>query len=193
MNYSKLTLLLVVGLIINSCSILNQAGEYDRFVNSVFTLKSVKALELGGVGLSGINDKSSFNAGDIMTLTGRLFSGSMPAKLMAEIEVRNNTDKIAAISGMEWKLLLKDQIYATGQVDDRVEVKPNSSKTFKLRADVDLLKVLSSESLPQIIKVVTNINDARELKKLGVELRIKPYYKSGANIKKYPGYISLKP
>ncbi len=193
MKHPILTFLLVITFFINSCGILNQAGEYERFMNSIFTLKSVKVLELGGVDMSGINDKSSFNAGDIMTLTGRLFSGNMPAKLMVEIEVRNNKDKIAAISGIEWELLLKDQVYATGQVDDRVEVKPSSSRTFKLRADVDLLKVLSSESLPQIIKVVTNINDARELKKLGVELRIKPYYKSGANKKKYPGYISMKP
>jgi hypothetical protein len=193
MKYPKSTLLLTVLFIVNSCSILNQAGEYERFVNGSFKLKSVRALELGGVDLSGIDDKSSFNAGDIITLTGRLFGGNMPAKLMAEVEVANNTDKIAAISGMEWVLSLNDQIYADGMVDDRVEVRPYSSKIFKLRANVDLLKVLNSESLPQIIKVVTNINDAKELKKLGLELKIKPYYKSGANIKKYPGYISLKP
>ena len=31
------------------------------------------------------------------------------------------------------------------------------------------------------------------LEKLGIELKIKPYYKSGSSIKEYPGFISLKP
>lgn len=176
-----------------SCGLLNQAGEYERFINSNFTLASVNVIEIGGVDLRDIDDKAGLNVGDIMTLTGRMFSGGMPSKLKAYIKVENNTDEIAAIAGMEWKLFMKDVEYANGVIDDRVEVKPHSSKTFPVQADIDLLKVLQSESLPQILKVVFNINDVEEVKKLDIELKIKPYYKSGTKLKKYPGYISLKP
>ena len=191
----NITIILVVIITVlgQSCGLLNQAGEYERFVNSNFTLSYVEVVEIGGVDVSDIDNKAGLNVGDIMTLTGRMFSGGMPSRLKAYIKVENNTDEIAAISGMEWKLLMKDVEYANGLIDNRVEVKPHSSKTFPVKADVDLLKVLQSESLPQILKVVFNINDVEEVKKLGIELKIKPYYKSGTKLKKYPGYISLKP
>lgn len=177
----------------NSCGLLNQAGEYDRFVNSNFTLSSVEIIEIGGVDISEVDDKAGLNVGDIMTLTGRVFSGEMPSKLKVYIKVDNNTDEVAAISGMDWKLFMKDVEYANGIIDRRVEVKPYSTKIFPVKADVDLMKILKSESLPQILKVVFDINDIEAVKKLDIELKIKPYYKSGTKLKKYPGYISLKP
>lgn len=191
----NITILIVVIITIlnQSCGLLNQAGEYERFVNSTFTLSYVEVLEIGGVDVSDIDNKAGLNVGDIMTLTGRMFSGGMPSKLKAYIKVENNTDKIAAIAGMEWILLMNGVEYANGVIDDRVEVKPFSSKIFPVRADVDLMRVLESESLPQILKVVFNINDTEAFNKLGVELKIKPYYRSGTNLKKYPGYIILKP
>lgn len=183
----------MIAVFAQSCGLLNQTGEYDRFVNSNFTFSHVEAIEIGGVDLSDVDEKTGLNAGDIMTLTGRVFSGGLPSKLKVYIEVENNTDKMAAISGMDWKLFMKDVEYANGVIENRVEVKPYSSKTFPVKADVDLMKILQSESLVQILKVVFNINDIDAVKKLDIELKIKPYYKSGTKMKKYPGYISLKP
>jgi len=183
----------MIAIFSQSCGLLNQAGEYERFVNSDFILTNVEIVEIGGVDLDDIDDNAELNVGDILTLTGRMFSGEMPTKLKVFIEVHNNTNEIAAIAGMDWKLLMKDVEYANGIIDNRVEVQPNSSKIFPVNADVDLLKVLQSESLAQILTVVFNIDDTEEVKKLGVELKIKPYYKSGAKLKKYPGYITLKP
>ncbi len=193
MNKFKLSLVLILAIVINSCSILNQAGEYERFIGSSFTLINVEATELGGVDISDLNDSQSLNAGDIMTLTGRLFSGNMPLKLTVFIEVYNINDKMAAISGMDWKFMMGETEYTAGSIDDRIEVEPYSKKVFKLRTQLNLLDVLNSETLPQIIKVARNINDEEEIKKLDIKLKIKPYYKTSSGIKKLPTYITLRP
>jgi hypothetical protein len=186
-------LILIVAVIYQSCSLLNQAGEYERFISSSFKLVNVEIVEIGGVDLDGIQNKAALDVGEIMTLTGRMFSGGMPTKLRANIEVTNNSPEIAAISGMEWKLNMKDTQYATGVVENRVEVQPNSKTIFQVNTEIDLLKVLQSESLPQILQVVFNMDDYEQMKKLDLELKIKPYYKSGSGMKEYPGYITLRP
>jgi len=179
--------------LLNSCSILNQAGEYERFIGSSFSLQNVEATELAGIDITDMADNQSLNAGDIMTLTGRLFSGSMPLKMNVYIEVNNINDKVAAISGMDWKLIMGETEYASGSLDNRIEVQPYSKKVFKVKTQVDLLDVMNSESLPQIIKVARNINDEEEVKKLDIKLKIKPYYKSSSGLKKLPTYITLRP
>lgn len=193
MKHIVIVLLALVLVFANSCTLLNQAGEYARFVSSNFSIEEVKILEIGGVDVTKTNSKSDLNAGEMLTLAGRAFSGEMPTKLKVYIEVENTSNEIAAISGLEWKILMKGVEYANGIVDDRVELAPYATKVFQLKADVDLLKVLRSESLFNILKVVFNPDDQEQMKELGLELKIKPYYKSGLELKKYPGYISLKP
>lgn len=193
MNKLKFSLILVLAIVINSCGIFNQAGEYERFINSNFELINLEATELGGVDLTEIKDNESFSAGDIMTLTGRLFSDNMPLKLNAYIRVINYSDKMAAISGMEWKLFLGNDEYSSGSYDDRIEVKPFGKEDFNVKAQFNLLDILNSEALPQIIKVARNINDQEEIKKLDIKLKIKPYYKTSSGIKKLPTYITLRP
>ena len=188
----KVSTIVIISIVflITSCGILNQAGEYERFVNSNFSLKNVQLLSVGGVDLE---NGQELSAGDIMTLTGRLFSGELIAKIKADVEVQNTSDKTAAISGLEWMLQLKESTYASGEIDKRVEVPPYGSRVFSVKTDIDMLEVINSESLPQIIKVVRDINNQEEVKKLGLELKIKPWFKSGTNIQKYPGWFSLKP
>ena len=189
-----LTLALIITLIFTqSCGLLNQAGEYERFVNANFSLLEIEVQEIGGVDLSEITEAEGMDAGEMLSLVGRMFNGNMPAKLNAIVEVENTAGEKAAISGLEWRLLMKGKEYANGIVDQEVEVDAYSKKEFPVKAEIDFLAVLQSESLPQILKVVFNINDQEEINKLDIELKIKPYYKSGSKIKEYPAYITVRP
>ena len=66
---------------------------------------------------------------------------------------------------------------ARGIVDERVEVGPYKTKDFKVKADIDLKKILKLESLPQILTLVFNMKDPIVLSDMGIVLKIKPYYK----------------
>ena len=190
----RLTFVLIILLLFGqSCGLLNQAGEYERFVNGNFSLLELEVQEIGGINLSEVSDADGMDAGEMLTLVGRMFNGNMPAKLEAIVEVENTAGEKAAISGLEWRLLMKGNEYANGIVDQEVEVEAYSKKAFPVKAEFDFMSVLQSESLPQILTVVFNMNDAEEVKKLDIELKIKPYYKSGSKIKEYPGFITIRP
>lgn len=190
----RLTFVLIILLLFGqSCGLLNQAGEYERFVNGNFSLLELEVQEIGGINLSEVSDADGMDAGEMLTLVGRMFNGNMPAKLEAIVEVENTAGEMAAISGLEWRLLMKGNEYANGIVDQEVEVEAYSKKAFPVKAEFDFMSVLQSESLPQILTVVFNMNDAEEVKKLDIELKIKPYYKSGSKIKEYPGFITIRP
>lgn len=186
-------IILLLPVFINSCGILDQAAEVDRFANSKFKILKVEVVNVAGVDVSNIKNQSDLNMGDIMTLTGKMFNGGLPTKIKAYIEVENTSSQKAAFSGMEWRLLMKQTEYTSGSVNNRVEVMPYSKTVFPLNADIDLLKVLQSESLPEILNVVLNMDDAEAINKLGIELKLKPYFKTATGLMKYPGYFNLRP
>lgn len=195
MTVKKIIILIVllIPAFFNSCSILDQAAEVDRFANSKFKILNVEVVNIAGVDVSNIKNQTDLNMGDIMTLTGKMFSGGLPTKIRAYIEVENTSSQKAAFSGMEWKLLMKQTEYTNGSVTNRVEVMPYSKAVFPVNADIDLLKVLQSESLPEILNVALNMNDSEAINKLGIELKLKPYFKTSTGTIKYPGYFNLKP
>lgn len=192
-NISTGSLLLSLFLIVSSCAILEQAHEYERFIQCDFKLANIQVIEICGVNISSAENKADIAMLDMMNITKQLFSGEFPAKLSIGLEAYNNDIQKAAIAGMDWKILMDDQEIVAGLVDHEVIVEPRSSKIFPVLVNVDLMKLLRSESLPQIMAFAFGKNQFEEISKLGAEIKIKPYYKTKSGIKKYPGYLTIRP
>lgn len=190
---------LIIGLVlstvlfVSSCTLLEQAQEYERFIQCDFSLSNIKVLEISNVDISSMAGKGNLNMGDMISITQQIFSGEFPAKLQVDLNARNNDAEKAAIAGLDWKILMKDEEIISGLVDREVIIGPHATTTFPVILDVDLIKLLKSESLPQIMAFAFGNKQYEEITKLGAEFMIKPYYKTKSGIKKYPGYLTIKP
>ena len=89
-----------------------------------------------------------------MNFGQQFLSGEFPAKLSVEIRAVNNQSSKAAISGLHWKLYMKDEEYGDGDLNQFVEVLPGQSTDFTVVVDVDLLKLVASENLKSILDLV---------------------------------------
>ncbi len=186
-----LPVLLILLLGFQSCSVLEQTKEYERFIECKFSVSAVEVKEIAGISMENLDNLDDLGIAQMMTITQRLFTGELPAKIEIGLRATNNNPKQASISGMEWITMLKEEELLSGYIQDEVVVPPGSSTTFTVVANLDLMRLLKSESFQDIAGFVFSNDKKAEMRKIGASLRIKPYYKVGSNIHKYPGYLTI--
>ncbi len=178
---------------LSSCSILKQGQELKTFTYCDFSVKDVNVISIAGVSVAGYDQVQDLSMNEYLQLAKQAISSDIPSELEIEINAKNNSENRAYISGLDWQLYFMDDLYTEGVISDPVEVLPNRSSTFKVVANVNLLKILHSKSLPELLKLVIEKNSSIDLSELDVTLKVKPWYQSGSGLKTYPGYISIKP
>lgn len=192
-KFAGLAGLLSVILLLASCGLVNQARELERFAQCKFTLNSVALESISGVNMSRVKKVSDLNFSQVLVLSQGLLEGRLMAKMLIDVEVSNPSGSMAAVSGMDWKLLQKKQVIATGQLTNPVQVAGQGSTSFYLNAQVNLVKIFQLNSLDQILSVMAGNVDSKTLAKLGITIQLKPYYKLDGKIKKYPGFLTIQP
>ncbi len=105
-------ILLLLVLAFGSCNIFNQTREYERFIHCRFSVKETKVLSVAGIDVSHLNKYSDLDFGQLITLGIQLVKGDLPSIMQITVEGHNSSTEIAAISGMDWLLLMKSDTLA---------------------------------------------------------------------------------
>lgn len=185
-------LAIVLGLIqLSSCEVLEQAQEYGRFMQCEFSLKSIEILELGGINISSISKPEDLDMMKLLALTNQVMNGSLPAKLKVNLNAKNNNTQKASISGLDWQLMLKENEFLNGNVNQQIEVQPNSMNILPINTNIDVLKLIDSKSLDQLLNFVFSKDKRLAFKDLGVGINVRPYYRLGTEVYKYPAYLKI--
>ncbi len=185
--------LLFLTLSFSSCSLFKQAKEYERFVHSRFTVRDVKVLSIAGIDVSQKGEISDLDFGQMITLGLRFVKGDLPSVIMLTVQGQNTADEVAAISGMDWMLQAKADTLATGVLSQPVTLPPRETVLFPVKVNFNLSKLLKSGSLNQMLKIILGDGGKAEYEKLGLVLKIKPWYRIGSRKKKSPVYLSIHP
>lgn len=168
-------------------------GEIKRFAECNFTVQGAEVVSLGRVDVRGKDSPSDFNLSDMMVLGQNMLSGKLNTKMKVNILARNSNSSKAAISGMKWQLFMKNTMYGNGEIVEYVEVLPNSSTVFPVQVEFDLLKIIKSDNIKSIINLVSNMDNADNLRNLDIMLKLKPSYKTSNGVKEYPSYLTIRP
>ncbi|GMT44497.1 MAG: hypothetical protein IEMM0006_0329 [bacterium] len=177
----------------SSCSLFKQAKEYELFVHSRFTVRDVKVLSIAGIDVSQKRKTSDLDFGQMITLGLRFFKGDLPSVIKLTVQGQNTADEVAAISGMDWILQAKSDTLATGVLSQPVTIPPRETVFFPIKVNFNLSKLLKSGSLNQMLKIILGDGGKVEYEKLGLVLKIKPWYRLGSKKKKSPVYLSIHP
>ncbi|HHL57424.1 MAG TPA: hypothetical protein ENJ14_00585 [Bacteroidetes bacterium] len=178
---------------LTSCDVLEQASDVVQFAQCDFSIDRVGMDEAGGVSLSKIQNLGDINPLDIISLTQQVRMGNLPVTMDVAIKATNNQSLKAGISGLDWELYMKDTKYGGGKLNQAVEVLPGQSTTFPVSVSFNLLKLVTTNNLQQVMDLVLHMNDREKLKQLDIKLQLKPYYKVGSSVQEYPGYITIRP
>ncbi len=179
-------------LLINSCSIYKQAAELRTFSECTFTVNNIKVRSIAGVDISNVKKITDLPLNDYLALAQLAFSKDVPSVIAITLSAYNPSDKTASVSGLDWEMYLKNELYSTGVINKPVQVLPKGKSEFVVIADINFKDIIHSKSLPQLFKVIIEKNEQLNLSDLDAVVRIKPWYISGKSVKKYPGFIRIK-
>jgi hypothetical protein len=189
-----LIIALFAGLLtLGSCDALQQVSDTATFVQCDFSVADVKVDKIGGVSLANIKKPDDVGMLNMMSLAQQAMGGSLPTTLSVGIKATNNQSRVAGISGFAWELYMKDQEYGAGMINEAVTISPNSSTVFPVSVEFDILNIVTSSNIQQILDIVFNVDNQDKLNELDLELQLKPYYRVGSQVQEYPGVITIRP
>ncbi len=176
-----------------SCNLFKQAKAYERFVHSQFSIHDVKVLSVSGIDVSQMNQYADLDFGQLISLGIQLVKGDLPSVMEITVEGHNTSSKEAAISGMDWLLVMKTDTLAKGVINKPITIPPGKYLNFPVKVSFNLSRLIKSGSLEQIMNVVLGNNSKEEFRKLGIVFKFKPWYRSGKKVKKSPVYFNIHP
>jgi hypothetical protein len=190
---ARIFFILVVINLLYSCNFIRQTGEMKRFVECNFAVYTVEVQEINGINIVGVKNASDLGWMNILAIGQKVLSGSLPAKMKFDIIAQNSSDKPAGIAGLDYKLFLNEELITEGSLIEPINVGANSVTRFPVVADIDLVKLLNSNSSDELLDLAFGADPQTTLEQLNSRIELKPYYLSGTELKKYPGHINIKP
>lgn len=183
--------MIILALILSSCSVLQQTSEMKNFARCDFRLESISNLNLGGVNFQDKQSMSDISFVDLARITTALAGGSLPMKFDLNVLARNPNPALAAMNRLDWILLIDDIEMTNGVLNDRIEIQPNAVTTFPVAISFDLMKALNGKSGDALINFALNLAGAGG-RPARVKLKAKPTIMVGNRMLEYPGYITVK-
>jgi hypothetical protein len=185
--------ILILTVFLSSCSLVKQGKEFQTLFHCKYTLQNVRVLEVAGVDVSELGRDNEASSEVYFALLKKMFTQKISSKFEFTIRIDNPTEKPAGAQGMEWKMYVKDELFSEGIVDTAIYVAPKKYTSFKINADIDLFTLLNNISIGAIMDLLSTNDWEKVWAESGLEIKIKPWYRLGDSVKKYPGYFTIKP
>lgn len=175
---------------LNSCSVIQQAGQLANIANCKFRLQSVQQLTLAGVNVQNIKKASDLTIMEGAKLATAVATNQFPLTFTLNTEVNNPNASAARMAKFDWILLIDDIEMTHGTVNNAYDIPASGTTVIPMQMSIDLKKVLTGKSADAIINFGLNLADAGNAP-TRFTLKVQPTISVGAYALTYPGYISV--
>lgn len=182
-----------VVLLASSCgtieSILSQAAQLANLANCEYSLKNVSNVSIAGVNLKNVTN-GNITAADVLKLAAALKNKQVPLAMDLNVDIKNPTKQQAALTAMDWIMLIDGAQFATGTSTNAHTVAANTTTTVPLNLNTDIYSMFSSNGIESLKNFVKSFNNDGTSSKIG--LKIKPSINVGGVEVPMPNYITLE-
>lgn len=186
-----LPLLLIFTMMMQSCSVLDQAGEMKTFTQCSFRIRDIQDLSLAGVNVQNVQSMSDLSFTETGKISMAALSGKMPLEFTLNVEVQNPNTQTASMNELDWELIIDDVDITQGKVTRKVSIPPGGTSLMPVGIDVDLFEVLSGESANAVINFGMNLTGSGG-EPSRIKLKIKPTIYVGMTKIRYPGFFVIE-
>ena len=190
MKLFKYILILSNFFVLTSCEVSNQVKQMKNFSKNKFRLVTVDSVKIAGVSLMNVKKLSDLSLSETAVIAGSLTFGTSPLNADLVIETKNNSNEIAAINELEWRLYLDNNEIANGITTKKIVVPVGDSVIFRLPINADVRKLLSKEQRKSITNLALGLADLSN-NPTRMVVKIKPTFNVAGIKIKYPKYINL--
>ncbi|NVO01411.1 MAG: LEA type 2 family protein [Bacteroidetes bacterium] len=189
MRYLKsIFAILLIFVTISSC---RQVKELKNLSKCEFRIKSVENISASNVKVQKLKDISDLSFMDAAKITTGILSGTLPLSADLNVEVRNPNKGTAALTKLDWIVMIDDYEIANGIIDKRIEIPGGGTAIMPIHVQTDLKKIISKDSGTFLVNFAFNLVDKND-KPTRISIKAKPTLKIGKSEITYPNYILVK-
>lgn len=185
--------ILLIFITFTACDILDQAKQIAMLSKCEFKLKTVDQLKLAGVNIQQIKKLSDLTITDAAKITTAAALGSkLPLNFTLNVEIKNPNTTAAAMTKLDWILLIDDIQMVSGMNEQRIQVPANGgTAVLPLSIGIDLKQALKGKSADAIANFGLNLAGAGN-KPTRITLKAKPFIQVGGQSISYPEYLTVQ-
>ena len=178
-------------MIMTGCSIKQQIDEAKTMSKCEFRYGRTENMKLSDINIQNVKKVSDLSFKKAVRLASALTEKTIPLSLTLVIEGYNPNKQTAAMNKLEWICLIDETEIATGTLDERIEILPDSAAEIPVRINADLKKLFNAESKDSFLNIVFNLI-GKDREPVRLKLKIKPVIMIGSWAMDYPGYITVE-
>jgi len=147
--------IILLVLLISSCSVLQQTSEIATFARCEFRIESARNMKLAGINIQDKRTLSDFSIMEMAKIGSVIAGGTLPLTFDLNMQVKNPNPGTAAMNKLDWILIIDDIEMTKGILNQRVEIPANTITNLPVAMSLDLMKSLNGKSgisgIPQIL------------------------------------------
>lgn len=187
----KIVFVCMTFLIVCGCGVNKQAQQIAALEKCSYKLLSAEQITVGGTDISNLVNMEKLNLASLPGLALGLLTQDVPLKAKLNLEIKNPTSTVAAINNFEYQVLINSQEFATGLVDQLVDVQPGGTTVVPVNINLNAYRFIANKQVMQdIAKLLQADSIATEAKGL-LTVKIKPSIKVAGALVKYPGFFTI--
>lgn len=177
-------------ILLSGCGLVDQMVSMKNLNQCQFKISGIENIHLAGVNVTPAKVVTDLNILDKAKILANLAKGSLPLKFTINVDVNNPNPVKAAMSKFEWILKIDDSEILNGEMNKYVEIAPNTSNTFPLEVEMDLVQIFKGEKGKDLLDFALNLSGLKNGSSR-VTLKAKPTIYIGKLAVPYPGYINI--
>jgi len=166
------------------------AKEAKALKDCSYSFSSISDLKVGTISMQGKQSFKDLGSAETIGISQLLMTKQLPISLTANIAITNPNKKTAGIESLEWILIVHEKEVATGNITEKIEIKPNEKIILPIPIQTDLSTILKSFSLKEISQLMFNLSDVKGIP-LDAKIKIKPSISIGKKQIKTPAYFTI--
>ncbi len=190
---SVLITLAAACVIFASCEILkstaDQISGLANLANCEYSLKNVSNLTIAGVNVKSLTN-GKVSASDVINLSAALLNKKVPMSMDVNIDIKNPTEKNAALTAMDWILDIDGSQFAQGNSTKNYTITKQATTSVPLGVNTDLYSMFSKNGIESLKNFIGSFKNDGTSSKVG--LRIKPSLNVGGVAVPMPNYINVE-
>ncbi len=186
----KILFICLAAFAVQGCGINKQTQQIKALEKCTYKIVSADNISIAGTDVKKLTG-SNLNISSLPGLALGMLRKDIPLRASLNLEISNPTGDVAAINEFEYKVLINAQEIATGFVNQAVNVDAGQSTRVPVAVNANIYQSISNGKIVDDVMQFFQANSNGQERKGMVTLKIRPSFKVGNTLVKYPGFITI--
>lgn len=185
----KILLICFIALAIGGCGV---SRKISLLENCRYDIKSADSVYLGGRDITQSMKTGVLDLGSLPEIAVGLFRKNIPFRARINLGINNPGAGSIELNQFDYIISFKGQELANGTTARRIEINPNESVTVPIMINSNIYSILSDRNTrDEIISLMRGTEGNRNDQKSIINIKIRPSFRVGKKLIKYPTYINI--